>query len=480
MTVEEATQEYNRMRNENVVQKIWGLCHILRGDGIGYHQYVSELTYLLFLKMAEENGAERLLPEHYRWRDLVNHVDRGLLEFYQEMLTFLGNHAESDTIKAIYAFPTTVFSHAENLRAVIDGIARIEWRDVGGDRFGQVYEGLVEKSSQDVRSGAGQYFTPRALVNAIVRVTNPLIGEVIQDPASGSGGFLIAADRHIRFNSDSNSYSRYPPRYQGAEIEKNTRRICLMNALLHGLDAKIILGDALTDDAAALDTANVILANPPFGNKAGSRRKLRSDLPFPNANKQLAFLQHIYMTLAKGGRAAVILPDNVLFEGGVGKSVRADLMKRCNLHTILRLPQGIFSSAGVKTNVLFFCRPSEAKGTENVWIYDMRTGMPGFGKTTPLEEKYFVDFESRFGDPYGQGDRRAGGSDDRFKRFSRSEISERDDNLDIFWLQNEGVQGEEDNALEVITASIFSSLRSAIGEIEAVAEELAELNEERS
>lgn len=186
------------MKNENIVQKIWNLCHILRGDGISYHQYVSELTYLLFLKIAEENGVERLLPKGSRWKDLVERPLDGLLGFYQEMLTHLGTSAESGTIQAIYAFPTTVFSHDENLHAVIDGIAKIDWNDLSDDRFGQIYEGLIEKSSQDVRSGAGQYFTPRALVNSIVRIMKPQSGEVIQDPASGSGGFLIAADRFVR------------------------------------------------------------------------------------------------------------------------------------------------------------------------------------------------------------------------------------------------------------------------------------------
>lgn len=281
------------MKNENVVQKIWSLCHILRGDGISYHQYVSELTYLLFLKIAEENGTERLLPLKYRWSDLVEHPDNDLLGFYQEMLTHLGTSADSEIIRAIYAFPTTVFSHAENLRAVIDGIAKIDWNDLTDDRFGQIYEGLIEKSSQDVRSGAGQYFTPRALVNSMVQIMKPKLGEMIQDPATGSGGFLIAADRFIRSGNSKNAYSKKLPKYQGAEIEKNTRRICLMNTFLNGLDAEIIYGDALTDDAKNFEPADLILANPPFGNKAGSRRALRADIPYPNTNKQLAFLQHI-------------------------------------------------------------------------------------------------------------------------------------------------------------------------------------------
>lgn len=206
------------MKNENIIQKIWSLCHILRGDGISYHQYVSELTYLLFLKIAEENGVERLLPSGSRWKDLVGQPRDGLLGFYQEMLTHLGTSAESETIQAIYAFPTTVFSHDENLHAVVDGIAKIDWHDLSDDRFGQIYEGLIEKSSQDVRSGAGQYFTPRSLVNSIVRTTKPQLGEVIQDPASGSGGFLIAADQFIHSENTKQAYAKKPPKYQGVEI----------------------------------------------------------------------------------------------------------------------------------------------------------------------------------------------------------------------------------------------------------------------
>ncbi|CUH89860.1 Type I restriction enzyme EcoKI M protein [Phaeobacter sp. CECT 5382] len=319
---------YHKSGHENVVQKVWELCHILRGDGVSYHQYVTELTYLLFLKIAKENGVERLIPSGCRWSDLVEHQDDDLLEFYQLALTQLGTSAKTETIRSIYTFPTTVFSHSENLRAVIDGIDDIAWNDVSGDRFGEIYEGLVERISQDVRSGAGQYFTPRAVVNSIVRVMKPKVGERIQDPAVGSGGFLVAADRFVRSNCSAITYSKTPPKYQGTEIEKNTRRICLMNTFLNELDAEIIYGDALTDDAKGLTQADLILANPPFGSKAGSRRDAREDLPYPNANKQLLFLQHIYMSLDKNGRAAVVLPDSVLFDAGVGKLIRRDLLDK--------------------------------------------------------------------------------------------------------------------------------------------------------
>lgn len=468
------------MKNENIVQKIWSLCHILRGDGISYHQYVSELTYLLFLKIAEENGVERLLPSGNRWKDLLDHPSDGLLGFYQEMLTHLGTSAESETIQAIYAFPTTVFSHDENLHAVVDGIAKIDWNDLSGDRFGHIYEGLIEKSSQDVRSGAGQYFTPRALVNSMVRAMKPQLGEVIQDPAAGSGGFLIAADRFVRSENTKQAYANTPPKYQGVEIEKNTRRICLMNTFLNGLDAEIKYGDALTDDANGLQSADLILANPPFGSKAGSRRSLRSDLPYHNANKQLAFLQHIYLGLKQGGRGAVVLPDNVLSDDGVGRLVRRDLMDKCNLHTVLRLPAGIFAGASVKTNVLFFSRGiKENNNTGQIWFYDLRSNMPVFGKKTPLLDEHFAEFKECFGsDPHGGSVREDQGETGRFRCFSRQEIADRDDDLAISWLRDESDEAEVAvETPEEIAALILSHLQSAMTEIEAVIGELLEPTE---
>ncbi|NIJ63155.1 type I restriction enzyme M protein [Sphingomonas leidyi] len=457
------------MKNDSVVQKIWALCHILRGDGISYHQYVSELTYLLFLKIAEENGVERLLPLNYRWTDLARHPKEGLLGFYQEMLTHLGTTAESEVIRAIYAFPTTVFSHSENLHAVIDGIARIAWHDVSGDRFGEIYEGLIEKSSQDVRSGAGQYFTPRALVNSMVRVCQPALGELIQDPAVGSGGFLIAADRYLRSSHSDAAYRGNPPRYQGVEIEKNTRRICLMNTFLNGLDAEIFHGDALTDDGRKLEKASLVLANPPFGSKAGSRRALRTDISHRNTNKQLAFLQHIYLTLSENGRAAVVLPDNVLFEDGVGRAVRQELMATCRLHTILRLPKGIFPGAGVKTNVLFFAKEA-GHVTDDVWFYDLRSNMPQFGKSNVLLDRHFKDFERVYGpDAAGTSSRQEAGEHGRWRKLSRAQIAERSDNLNWLWLRDES--GDADNATQdpaEILVAIIGHLRSALGELNAL------------
>lgn len=455
------------MEPNNVVQKIWNLCNILRGDGITYYQYVSELTYLLFLKIAQENGSEDLLAEGYRWSDLVEHEEDGLLGFYQEMLTHLGAVGSDEVVRAIYAFPTTAFSHSENLKAVIDGIADINWHEVGKDRFGDIYSGLIAKS-MDARSGAGQYFTPSVLVEAIVDIMQPELGETIQDPAVGSGGFLVAADNLIRRSSSRQSYENNPPNYQGAEIEKSTRRICLMNTFLHGLDAEIIFGDALTEDALGFVPADVILANPPFGAKAGSQRALRSDLPYPSANKQLAFLQHIFLGLRENGRAAVVVPDNVLFEDGVGKAVRRELMEACDLHTILRLPNGIFPGAGVQTNVLFFTKlKKNSRRTRATWFFDLRTNMPSFGRTNTLAAHHFEEFKLLYGpNPRGTFDRKEESEGSRWRRLTHKQIRERNDNLDWFWLIEEYGQ-PEDRPMELneITDAMLQHLRAAIDEV---------------
>lgn len=462
------------MNGENIVQKLWNLCNILRGDGISYHEYISELTYLLFLKIAQETGTEDLLEEGYRWKDLVDYKGDKLLLHYQEMLTHLGGAATSKMVQDIYAFPTTVFNHAENLKAVIDGINKIDWHSVSDDGFGQIYEGLLAKNSEDARSGAGQYFTPRALVDCIVQVMKPQLGELIQDPASGSCGFLISADRFIRSESSKSKYAAKPPVYQGMEIEKGTHRISLMNTFLHRMNANIILGDALTEDCRKLELADLILANPPFGARAGSARKGRSDIPYTSTNKQFMFLQHIYLGLKPGGRAAVVLPDNVLFESNVGKEIRQNLMDRCNLHTILRLPAGIFYAPGVNANVLFFTRGErDEENTKEVWVYDMRTNMPSFGKRTPLRSDHFKEFIFCFGDdPCGTSKRKDMGEESRFRCFTREWIKEvNDDSLDITWFGTVNEFSEP----AVLAQEAMAELEAAMAELRGI---LAELDAE--
>lgn len=468
------------MNAETIVQKIWSLCHILRGDGVSYHEYVSELTYLLFLKIAKENKSEKSLPVGYRWSNLVDYKGDDLLNFYREMLTYLGGHASDEQVRKIYAFPTTVFSHSENLKAVVQGIAKLDWHSIGNDRMGEVYEGLLAKNSQDARSGAGQYFTPRPLVDCMVALLAPQLGEVIQDPAMGTGGFLISADEHVRRGVSAKVYEKKRPKYEGVEIEKGTFRIALMNSFLHQLDSNLILGDALTADAEELSPADVVLANPPFGNKSGSARAQRADFPVATSNKQLAFLQHIKLSLKPGGRAAVVLPDNVLFEAGAGRKIRQALMSECRLHTVLRLPVGIFYSPGVQTNVLFFnrCKPHES-GTDSIWFYDLRHNMPRFGRKRPLKESDLRQFMVAFGDdPNGLAVRKEDGFGGRWKRYSRAEIAERQDDLNPSWLGDETAErSEEPLEPDEIVTTIVAHLRSALGEIESLASDLIETDE---
>jgi type I restriction enzyme M protein len=461
-------------RND-LVRRIWSLCHILRGDGVSYHEYISELTYLLFLKIADETTAEIALPEGFRWRDLLGYEGSDLLTFYRDMLTYLGGHASSRVVQEIYAFPTTLFSHSENLRAVISGIARLDWHSVTADGMGDIYEGLLARNSQDARSGAGQYFTPRPLVDCMVRMTQPTLGDTIQDPSCGTGGFLISAKQYVESTNPLAAYAARPPSFEGVEIEKATYRICQMNSFLHGLDAKIVIGDALTTDAETLSLADLILANPPFGNKTGSARKTRNDLPRRTANKQLAFLQHIRLGLKQGGRAAVVVPDNVLFEGGTAKAIRTDLMRECDLHTVLRLPTGIFYSQGINTNVLFFRRRDGAhENTASLWIYDMRTSAPRFGKTRPLLREHFAEFETLFGtDPDGRAPRSENEGNSRWRCFDRAEIARRDDNLDIVWLARQVDDTTGDLLTQEIASTILFHLQAAIAEVEQLADEFA-------
>jgi type I restriction enzyme M protein len=471
----------------DIVQKLWNLCHVLRDGGINYGQYVTELTLLLFLKMAKETEKEHRLPKGCRWDDLLNQPPGGeQLTAYRKMLLELGG-AKDPLVRAIYAGAQTSLREPRHLLSLVLDMEKLDWFSAKSDGLGDLYEGLLEKNAGETKSGAGQYFTPRPLIDVMVEVMKPQPGEVVQDPAAGTGGFLIAADTFIKKHSDE--MFSLPPKQQefqkkeafvGVELVPETRRLALMNCMLHDIvgvgEGAVVLGDTLTNDGAKLPRANVILTNPPFGTKKGAGGGTRDDLTFPTSNKQLMFLQHIYRALVPGGRAAVVLPDNVLFEEGRGREIRADLMDKCDLHTILRLPTGIFYAQGVKTNVLFFTRGTTEKGnTKGVWVYDLRTNAPAFGKRTPFTRAYLEPFVEAYGaDANGTSKRKDEGEQGRFRRFSREEIAKRNDNLDLAWLKDDSAQDENDlGEPEEIAALIRVELEGALEDLAALEELLA-------
>ena len=389
------------MTTQEIVSKLWNLCNVLRDDGITYHQYVTELTYILFLKMAKETGAESQIPEAYRWDNLTSKSGIELKKFYQKLLTHLGEEC-TGRVREIYQGSSTNIDEPKNLEKIITTIDGLDWFSAREEGLGNLYEGLLEKNANEKKSGAGQYFTPRVLIDVMTKLVKPQPGERCNDPACGTFGFMISASQYVRsqtddffdLDADTAKFEREEA-FTGCELVHDTHRLALMNAMLHDIEGEITLGDTLSNAGMGMKDYDVVLTNPPFGTKKGGERATRDDFTFPTSNKQLNFLQHIYRSLKANGkaRAAVVLPDNVLFADGDGERIRLDLMDKCNLHTILRLPTGIFYAQGVKTNVLFFTRGKTDKhNTKEIWIYDLRNDMPSFGKTNPLKSEHFDDF----------------------------------------------------------------------------------------
>lgn len=504
----------HRTATLDIGAKLWSLCHLLRDDGVTYHQYLGELTYLIFLKMMQETGQEshlniwkskaanettkRKLPG-IRWSDLTSAATMEQLPLYRQLLIDYGTYGRG-AIREIYAGASTCITKPSTISKLITEIDGLDWYNVNRDDLGDLYEDLLERNAGEKKSGAGQYFTPRALIDSIISVVKPRIGDTIQDPAAGTGGFLIAACNYLKKEAgtdlkDKDSFSKFSRNtFFGMELVQDTHRLAQMNMLLHGIDGGITYGDTLSEDHKKLPQATLILSNPPFGTKKGAGHSSRSDLKYGTSNKQLAFLQHIYGSLRPGGRAAVVLPDNVLFENNIGTDVRRELMEKCNLHTILRLPTGIFYAQGVKTNVLFFTRgQSDTGNTKETWVYDMRTNMPAFGKRTQFNRDLFRTspsspnqlprdkFEDVFGDDPNGGEaalaaRQDSGPNGRWRRFTRMQLEARGDNLDVSWLsedRRDSMEAANDRPEEII-AMALDELGSATTTLRSLLEELRE------
>ena len=496
------------MSTKDLVSKLWNLCNLLRDDGVTYHEYITELTYLVFLKMVQETGQEELLPEGRTWEDLLakNAVSR--LDFYKKMLVDLGTHGSIIT-QAIYQNAGTVIRKPATLDKLATEIDKLDWYSAKTEGLGDMYEGLLEINASEKKSGAGQYFTPRVLINSMVELMKPTLDDVIVDPTAGTGGFLISAHHYLSEHNDIGSldekaYDKYQHKtFYGMEFVPDTRRLAMMNLMLHDIaiddkNAGIFYGDTLSNEGKTLPKASLILANPPFGTKQGGGVPTRDDLVHYTSNKQLAFLHLMYHVMLKpGGRAAVVLPDNVLFEDKMGAKIRRDLMEKCNLHTILRLPTGIFYAAGVKTNVLFFNKPADPKkdkgNTQNVWVYDLRSNMPQFGKRTVFTKQHLQEFNEAVGGDLSKVNTRArnsfvkkhqGGSDIgnvdtcRLRCFSRKEIREKGDSLDLAWIRDDSLE-DSANLPEpgVLVNEALDELAGAMAELKAILVELGEAEE---
>lgn len=482
------------MSAEQIAKKLWELCNVLRDDGVTYHQYLNELTYILFLRLSEVKKFDQDIPEQYRWSKLKEIKDnKELFDTYRDLLANLGTLSSNEAITEIYTNASTTLRKPVNLRTLITNIDQIDWfEDEEQDKIASIYEELLEKNAGEKKSGAGQYFTPRPLINVMVELLAPKVGERWNDPAAGTYGFMIAADEYLKRKTDDyyalsakeKMFQVYEA-FSGCELVQDAHRLALMNAKLHGLESKIAMGDTLTELGKEFKNFDGVLANPPFGTKQGGERPTRDDFTIKTSNKQLNFLMHIYRSLRRDtgrARAAVVLPDNVLFEDNDGQKIRRDLMDKCDLHTILRLPTGIFYAAGVKTNVLFFTRGKKEIGnTQRVWIYDMRTNAPSYGKRTPFTREAFADFVKAYtgGIPLeevreayaGEIDdaKRKAIQDPRWQVFTREQIAAKNDSLDIGLIEDENISKNADLGDPLAIA------REAAAELDAIKEELDQI-----
>jgi type I restriction enzyme M protein len=482
-------------------QKLWSYCNVLRDDGLSYQDYLEQLTFLLFLKMADERaaltGTEQAIPEGYRWADLADpHMEGVKLEaHYRQTLEVLGK--QGGMLGLIFRKAQNKIQDPAKLRQlIVELIGKEQWLSMSSDVKGDAYEELLERNAQDIKSGAGQYFTPRPLIRAIVDCIQPKPGEVIMDPAAGTGGFLLFAHEYLADHYDLDRDQKHHLRYdalRGVELVDGVSRLCAMNLSLHGIgpDDETREPPIKTDDSLRNEPTthfDIVLTNPPFGKKSSitvvneegetDRQTLtynRPDFWTTTSNKQLNFVQHVKSLLRIHGRAAIVVPDNVLFEGGAGETVRRKLLHECDVHTLLRLPTGIFYAQGVKANVLFFDRKpgAEMPWTKTVWVYDLRTNTHFTLKQNRLTRADLDEFVAC----YRPGDRHnrvatwsEGTPDGRWRPYSYEEILARDKvSLDLFWLRDESL---EDSANlpepQVLAQEIADDLRAALEQIEDI------------
>ena len=473
------------MSTNALIQKVWNFCNTLRDDGLGYGDYLEQLTYLLFLKMAYEYTEEPYnrdthIPVEFDWNSLIGKFGKDLEMHYLEVLNNLG--LEPGLLGSIFAKAENKIQNPAKLKYLIDMINVDQWINLATDTKGDLYEGLLEKNAEDTKSGAGQYFTTRPLIQAMINCVQPEPKKTIADPACGTGGFFLGAynwfmNSNHRLDDDELRYLKFNTFY-GNEIVTNTHRMCLMNLFLHGIgdfdqDPNIKCSDALINPPKI--KYDYVFANPPFGKKSSLtftnkiQKSLKSDLSYlredffvTTSNKQLNFLQHIMSILKDKGKAAVVVPDNVLFEGGVSAKLREKLFNEYNVHTLLRLPTGIFYAQGVKANVMFFELNTEIEKprTKNLWIYDLRTNKRFTLKNKQMRYEDLEDFVKL----YNTVDMSKRFETERFKKYSFEELGKRDLlNIDITWLKDKLITNDFDDVnLDSLSKEIIEHLETAI------------------
>ena len=480
------------MTNESsaIISKVWNYCTVLRDDGVSYGDYVEQLTYLLFLKMADEQtkppfNKPSSIPKGFDWQSLLEKDGAALEAHYRLVLETLSK--ESSMLGIIFRKSQNRIQDPAKLKRLIELINTEIWVGLDIDVKGEIYEGLLQKNAEDTKSGAGQYFTPRALIKAIVEVMKPEPGMTICDPACGTGGFLLAAHDYIsnyQLDIDQKNFLKFQA-FNGKDIVDGVVRLCVMNLYLHGIETPVESGDSLIADPG--DRFDMVLTNPPFGKKssitivngdgkAGRQSQVyeRPDFSATTSNKQLNFLQHVKTITKINGTVAIVVPDNVLFEGGAGETVRRKLLYECDVHTLLRLPTGVFYAQGVKANVLFFDRKpaSEKPWTEKLWIYDFRTNMHFTLKTNTLSYKDLQDFIQC----YNPQNRHERAETERYKAFSYEELLQRDKvNLDIFWLKDESLEDSANlPSPDILAREIADNLESALTQFNSIYQDLEE------